>query len=68
MIARSQLTVLDFNDGINNDQAKTKSSDLRYKQSFSKVANSWCIKPMKEDKKNISKSRSMKQSNQTYWE
>ena len=51
MIARQQLAVLNFNDNINKDQAKRKSSDLRYKQSFSKVANSWCIKPKKEEKK-----------------
>jgi len=34
MIARTQLAVLDFNSGVNNEQARTKGGTLRYKQVF----------------------------------
>ena len=52
MIARSQLAVLDFNSGVGLCQAQTEGGDLRYKQQFSKVTQSWVVKKMasKKDK------------------
>ena len=50
MVARSQLAVMDFNSGVNSNQATTKSGELRYKQSFSKVTQSWVVKKIKERK------------------
>ena len=50
MIARSQLAVLDFNSGVSVEQAKTKLGELRYKQSFSKVTKSWCVKKIASEK------------------
>ena len=44
MIARSQLTRLDFNAGVGLQQAETKFLELRFKQQFSKVTQSWIAK------------------------
>ena len=44
MVARSQLAVLDYNDGILVGQAVTKQGELRYKQNFSKVTQNGCVK------------------------
>lgn len=49
MIARSQLVALDFNSG-NFIHAKDKSGNLRYKQQFSKVTQSWVVKKITEKK------------------
>ena len=43
-IARSQLAVLDFNSGSVTTQAKTGSGELRYKQQYSKITESWVVK------------------------
>ena len=43
MIARSQLTVLDFNAGLGLKQAETKL-ELRFKKQFSKVVQSLVAK------------------------
>ena len=51
MVARSQLAVLDYNDGSAVGQAITKRGELRYKQSFSKVIQSWCVKKIINPKK-----------------
>ena len=50
MVARSQLAVLDFNGGIESGQATTKSGTLRYKQQYSKVTESWVVKPISQKK------------------
>ena len=50
MIARSQLAMLDYNAGVNLGQAQTKLGQLRYKQSYSKVINSWCVKKIAAEK------------------
>ena len=44
MIARSQLTVLDFNAGLGLKQAETKLGELRFKKQFSKVVKSLVAK------------------------
>ena len=51
MVARSQLAVLDFNAGTNRKQATTKKGKLQYKQSYSKVTQSWVVKKISEYKK-----------------
>ena len=48
MIARTQLAVLDFNCNWNNGQAKTIDGDLRYKQVFSKITQSWVVKKISD--------------------
>ena len=49
MVARSQLAVLDFNSG-HSTHAKNKQGDLRYKQQFSEVTQSWVVKKISEKK------------------
>ena len=44
MIARAQLTVLDFNAEVRLKQKKK----LRFKHQFSKITQSWVIKKIKE--------------------
>ena len=44
MIARTQLAILDFNDGMdNNEQATKNDGSLIYKQVFSRVTQSWVV-------------------------
>ena len=52
MIACTQLAVLDFNTGASLQQADTKLGELRCKQHFSKLAQSWVAKKIisKKDK------------------
>ena len=53
MIARFQITVLDFNAGVGLKQAETKVREPRFKQQFSKVSQSWVAKNIiskKDDK------------------
>ena len=50
MITRSQLAVLDFNQGSNLQHAKTKNGEKRYNVSFSKITKTWSAKPIKEAK------------------
>ena len=51
MIARTQLAVLDYNSGVDCKQAVTKEGDLRYKQCFSKVTQTWVVKRINKKKK-----------------
>ena len=44
MIARTQLTVMDFNDFLCNEQATIADGSLSYKQVFSRVTQSWVVK------------------------
>ena len=37
MIARAQLSAMDYNDGVNVKQTRKKDGTLRYKQSYSEV-------------------------------
>ena len=50
MIARTQLAVLDFNSGAENEQQKTKDGVLCYKQVFSRVTQSWVVKKVTKKK------------------
>ena len=50
MIARAQLTVLDFNSGAGLAHRKNKQGDLQYKHQFSKITQSWVVKKMNERK------------------
>ena len=44
MIARTQLTVMDFNDSLRNEQATTADGSLSYQEVFSRVAQFWMVK------------------------
>ena len=44
MIARSQLAVPDFKTGVGVKHLETKLGELRFKQQFSKVTQSWVSK------------------------
>ena len=52
MIARSQLARLDFNAGVGLRQVETKFVELRFKQQFPKVTQSWIARKFisKKDK------------------
>ena len=50
MIARSQLAVLDHNDGASVGQAVTAQGSLRFKQSYSKISQNWCVKKIAKKK------------------
>ena len=50
MQARAQIAVLDYNSGVDSGHATTKSNDKRYKQVFSKVTQSWVVKPIANQK------------------
>ena len=50
MLARSQLAIMDFNQGNNLRQAKTKNGEDRFHVLSSKIANTWTAKPIKEEK------------------
>ena len=50
MQARSQLAIMDFNQGSNLKQAKTKDGEDRYNVLSSKVTDNWTAKPIKEEK------------------
>ena len=41
MTARSQVVVLEFNASVGLKQAETELGELRFKQQFSKVTQSW---------------------------
>lgn len=53
MVSRSQLAVLDFNSGVNRNQATTKKNELRYKLPFTKVTKSWVVKKIMEKKERL---------------
>ena len=44
MIVRTQLTVMDFNDSLCNEQVTTADGSLSYKQVFSCVTQFWMVK------------------------
>ena len=50
MITRSQLAVIDFNEGSKLEQATTRQGEKRYNMSFSKITKNWSSKPIKEKK------------------
>ena len=50
MLARSQLAIMDFNQGSNLKQAKTKHGEDRFYVLSSKITNTWTAKPIKERK------------------
>ena len=50
MITRSQLAVMDFNEGSKLEQATTRQGDKRYNINFSKITKNWSSKPIKEKK------------------
>lgn len=50
MITRSQLAIMDFNEGSNLEQATTKKGEKRYNVQFSKITKSWSAKPVKKEK------------------
>jgi hypothetical protein len=53
MITRSQLAVLDFNQGSNLEQATTKKGNKRYNVNFSKITGTWSSKPINKSKDNV---------------
>ena len=50
MLARSQLAIMDFNQGSNLEQAKTRKGEDKYKVQFSKITKTWSSKPVKKQK------------------
>ena len=50
MLARSQLAIMDFNQGSNLKQAKTKDGEDQFHVLSSKITNTWTAKPIKEEK------------------
>ena len=50
MLACSQLAIMDFNQGSNLKQAKTKDGEDRFHKLSSKITNTWTAKPIKEEK------------------
>ena len=53
MIARAELAALDFNAGMGLQHAKTKKGELRYKQQFSRITQSWFVKKVTDKKERI---------------
>ena len=53
MLARSQLAIMDFNQGSNLKQAKTKDGEDRFHVRSSKITKAWTAKPIKEEKHHI---------------
>ena len=50
MLTRSQLAVMDFNEGISLEQATTGQGDKHFNVTFSKVTKKWSAKPIQEKK------------------
>lgn len=50
-LARSQLAIMDFNEGINYKQAGNENGEKRYNVQFFKVTRSWSSKPIKKKKR-----------------
>ena len=50
LLTRSQLAVMDFNEGICLEQPITAQGDKRFNVTFSKVTKQWSAKPIKEKK------------------
>ena len=53
MIARAELAPLDFNAGMGLQHPKTKKGELRYKQQFSRITQSWFVKKVTDKKERI---------------
>ena len=53
MIACFQVAMLDFNAGVGLKKAETKLRELRFKQKFSKVSQSWVTKKITSKKDKI---------------
>ena len=51
MSVRSQLAIMDFNEGINYKQAGNENGEKRYNVQFFKVTRSWSSKPIKKKKR-----------------
>ena len=50
MLARGQLTIMDFNEESNLELAVTENGGKRHKAQFSKVTKNWSSKPIKKQK------------------
>ena len=50
MLTKSQLAVVDFNEGISLEQATTERGDKRFNVTFFKVTKQWSAEPIKEKK------------------
>ena len=50
MITQSQLAIMDFKKGSELEHASTKAGEKRYDVCFSKITNSWSLKPIKGEK------------------
>ena len=50
MITRSQLAVMNFNEGSKLEQATARQGDKRYNIKFSKITKNWPSKPIKKKK------------------
>ena len=50
MLTRSQLAIMDFNEGSNLEQATTEKGEKRFNVQFSKVTENWSSKPVKKEK------------------
>ena len=53
MIDRASLAALDFNAGVGLQHPKTKKGELRYKQQFSRITQSWFVKKATDKKERI---------------
>ena len=53
MMTRSQLAVMDFNQGSKLEQATTVNGEKRYNVQFSKITKNWSAKPIKKGKDRI---------------
>ena len=50
MLTRSQLAIMNFNEGSNLEQATVEKGEKRYNVQFSKVTKNWSSKPVKKEK------------------
>ena len=55
MISRTMIAVLDHNCSTNLPQTTTSDGTLRYKQTFPKISEDWCIKKIKCAKELLTK-------------
>ena len=50
MLTRSQVAIMDFNEGSNQERATTEKGEKRYNVQFSKVTKNWSSQPVKKEK------------------
>ena len=62
MTARTEVAALDFNAGVGLQHAKTKKSELRYKQQFSRITQSWFVKKVTDIKERIYRENLMEET------